>query len=123
MASELKAPSLVALAAAFRSLELAATHVRGVCEWVDRLEREEAQVTADEAVRLWTFAERTRAITSALEQDVERLTGALTARFLTEDGNWPLTPEQEQEYREVLATLASREAEGHRGALDQPPEP
>jgi hypothetical protein len=122
MATDRGAPSLVALAAAFRSLEVAALRVRGVCDRVERLHGQGAELGDDEAVRLWAFAERTRVVTSRLRQYADDLADMLLMQFFSEGGGWPLTSEQEQEYREVLATLASREAEAHReGPASQSP--
>ncbi len=117
MATDTGAPSLVALAAAFRSLEIAALRVRGVCDRVERLHAQGPELGDDEAARLWAFAERTRVVTSRLRQYADDLADMLLVQFFAEGGAWPLTSEQEQEYREVLATLASREAEAHREGL------
>jgi hypothetical protein len=118
MPSEKGAPSLVALAAAFRSLEVAALRVRGVCDRVEGLQRQGAELGGDEAVRLWAFAERTRVATARIAQYADDLVDMLLAQFSAEGGWWPLTSQQEQEYRELLATLASREAEVHRDELN-----
>jgi hypothetical protein len=117
MATYERAPSLVALAAAFKSLELAALQIRGVCDWVEGLGNEQHEFDRDELIRLWAFAERTRDITSGLRQDADELAHSLVRQYVGDDGAWPLTPEQEEEYHEVLATLASREADSHREKL------
>jgi hypothetical protein len=110
-----KAPSLVALAAAFAALDEAALHVTGVREWIERFEG--AQLEDEEAARLWVFTELTRELSRRIGADADRLAELLVRQFLTEERRWPLTREQEREFHEVLATLSAREADSHRGQL------
>jgi hypothetical protein len=110
-----KAPSLVALAAAFAALDEAALHVTGVREWIERFEGE--PLDDDEAARLWVFTELTRQLSQRVRADADRLAELLVHHFLTEERRWPLTRDQEREFHEVLATLSAREAESHRGRL------
>lgn len=112
-----RAPSLVALAAAFEALNDAALHVTGVREWIERFEGE--PFDDEEAARLWVFAELTRQLSQRVRADADRLAEILVSQFLTEERAWPLTREQEREFHEVLATLSARDADSHRERLGQ----
>lgn len=112
-----RAPSLVALAAAFEALNDAALHVTGVREWIERFEGE--PLDDEEAARLWVFAELTRQLSHRVRADADRLAELLVTQFLTEERAWPLTREQEREFHEVLATLSARDADSHREQLGQ----
>ena len=113
-----RAPSLVALAAAFAALDEAALHVTGVREWIERFEGE--PLDDEEAARLWVFTELTRQLSRRIGADADRLAELLVHQFLTEERAWPLTREQEREFHEVLATLSAREAESHHERLANP---
>jgi hypothetical protein len=112
-----RAPSLVALAAAFEALNKAALHVTGVREWIERFEGE--PLDGEEAARLWVFTELTRQLSRRLRADADQLAELLVSQFLAEGQAWPLTPEQEREFHEVLATLSARDADSHRERLEQ----
>jgi hypothetical protein len=112
-----RAPSLVALAAAFEALDVAALHVAGVREWVERVSAVNYELEDDEAVRLWAFVEQTREAVGRVRDDADRLAALLLEGFLGDRERWPLTPEQEREFHEVLATLGAREAEAHRAEV------
>jgi hypothetical protein len=117
MSSNERAPSLVALAAAFQELDAGALYVRGVLDWLERLSGNGRAITAAEAVQLWAFAERTRGLAGRIDADTDRLRALLLQQFLTAEGEWPLTQDQEREYHEVLAALSAKEAETHRHEL------
>jgi hypothetical protein len=107
-----RAPSLVALAAAFEGLDAAAIQVRGVCEWVERLAADR-QLAGDEASRLWAFAETTRDFAGRIRADADRLAELLRRQFVSVDGAWTLSEREDQELHEVLAALAASDAERH----------
>lgn len=114
-----RAPSLVALAAAFEALDLAALQVAGVREWLERARAAKRELGDDEALRLWVFVERTRHALKRVADDSDGLAELLLDHFLTNGDGWPLSAEQEKEFHEVLATLAAREAEAHRTRLGE----
>lgn len=114
-----RAPSLVALAAAFEALDVGALHVAGVREWVERMSAGNHELEDDEAVRLWAFVEQTREAAGRVRDDADRLAALLLGGFLADRARWPLTADQEREFHEVLATLAAREAEAHCGELGE----
>ncbi len=111
-----RAPSLVALAAAFEALDAAALQVRSVCEWVERLAGERS-LADDEASRLWAFAERTREVADRARGDADRLAGLLLRQFVAADGSWMLSENEERDLHEVLAALALSDSERHASRL------
>jgi hypothetical protein len=115
-------PSLVALAVASAELETAATYVGGVRDWLERNGSPGGPPTAEQFVALWAFATRTHNRANALAEDAQRVTELLARAYFAADGSWPLSPEQEREFHEVLAALATREVEEH-GATAPPAAP
>jgi len=115
-------PSLVALAVASAELETAATYVGGVRDWLERNGSPAGAPTAEQFVALWAFAMRTHDRADALARDAQRVTALLARAYFAPDGSWPLSPEQEREFHEVLAALAAREVEEH-GAGAEPAAP
>jgi hypothetical protein len=114
MASPDNVPSLVALAVASTELEAAATYVGSVRGWLERNGSPAGASTAEQFVALWAFATRTQARADALARDAQAVTVLLARAYFGPDGNWPLSPDQEREFHEVLAALAAREVEEHR---------
>lgn len=104
-------PSDVALAAASGSLDLAKLQLTGVRESLERLANEPLPASA--AVRLWAFVQSARDTAHRFDVESEKLAQLLLSCFLRDDGAWPLTEQQQREYHEILAALATREANAH----------
>lgn len=113
-----RAPSLIALAAAYETLTAAALQVRGVVEWMERYDDDARRLDPKEAVRLWVFTERAREVVNRVWTDTEELAQVLVRLFLEPDGSWPFEEAQRSEFHEVLAALAARDAEAQREKLD-----
>jgi hypothetical protein len=114
-----KAPSLVALAAAFEALDGAALQVRGVYEWIQRL-GSERELRDEEASRLWAFAEKTREVADRVRSDADGLAQILLRQFVAPDGRWMLSEQEWRDLHEVLAALALSDAERHAGQTRHP---
>jgi hypothetical protein len=115
------AMSNVTLAAAARTFELAADDLMGVRESLERAAHARV-LTADEIVPLWVHVQRARETARRLDAEAERLANLLMKAFLTDEGRWPLTSEEERQYHEVQAAIAAAEADTHRRLLDAPRE-